>query len=63
MAVSAIGCRVLYFTGSLGCRPHEHARCAQAPVLLSLKATYAKAAVPTAAKVLLVRLHKCRRCS
>ena len=43
-------------------RTHEHVRCTQAPVLLSLKATYGKAAVPTAAHVVLVRFlaSKCR---
>ncbi len=35
---------------------NEHVCCMQAPVLLSLNATYANAAVPTAAHVLLVRL-------
>ena len=40
---------------------HEHVRCTQAPVLLSLKATYAKAAVPTAAHVVLVRYHTSKR--
>ena len=42
-------------------RTHEHVRCPQAPVLLSLKAIYAKAAVPTAAKVLLVRFPTIKR--